>query len=129
MSQKNNYWIIAGCVALFTSFLHLIGGQLSIVDPLLESSMPLQPKSEMLAAWHLITVFLFLSSYYFLRFGFGKYHKEPDYLIQMMSYAYLGFGVVFIIVSIVQGVFAPQWILLLPIGVFGLIGKKLTRKI
>jgi hypothetical protein len=124
MSKKNIYWVIAGCIALFTSFLHLIGGQVSIVNPMMESSMPLQPRSEMLAAWHIVTVFLFLSSYYLLRSGFGRYQKSPEYLIQMISYAYLAFGIVFIIVSLLQTVFAPQWILLMPVGVFGILGQK-----
>lgn len=124
MKTKNVFWIIAGFLNLFTFFLHLIGGQIDIVNPMLGSSMALQPMSEMLAAWHLITVFLLMSSIYFLKLGFKNTDQNPKQLIKFMSYCYVAFSVVFIIVSFVQGVFAPQWILLLPIGILGLIGLK-----
>jgi hypothetical protein len=127
MKTKNLYWIIAGMINLFTAFLHLIGGQITIVQPMIKSSMPHQASSEMLAAWHLVTVFLFLSSLYFLKFGMGKFSRNPYYLIQMMSYAYLAFGAVFILICFFQTVFAPQWTLLMPIGIFGFIGLQKNK--
>ncbi len=124
MSKKNTYWIITGFLALFTSLLHLIGGQLTVVNPMLESNMLAQSRTEMLGAWHIVTVILFLSSYYFLRFGFGKYEYHPKAFIQLLSFSFIAFGLVFIIVSLTEGPFAPQWIILIPIGILGLVGLK-----
>lgn len=129
MKAKNVYWIIAGFLNLFTFFLHLIGGQIDIVNPMMESSMSLQPMSEMLAAWHLITVFLLMSSIYFIQIGFKNADQNPEQLVNFMSYCYFAFGLVFIVVSLVQGVFTPQWILLLPIGILGLIGLKKEKNV
>lgn len=124
MKTKNVFWILAGFLNLFTFFLHLIGGQIGIVNPMMESSMPFRPQTEMLGAWHIVSVFLLISSIYFIRLGFGRYNKSPHEAIKIMSYSYIAFGLVFIIVSLVQGLFAAQWILLAPIGILGLVGLK-----
>ena len=123
--KKNVYWIIAGGINAFTAFVHVVGGQITLVRPLLESGLTQQEKTEWLSAWHLITVVLFLTSFYLLKFGIYSSKNENIQTTKFIGYLYILFAVVFIICSVLTLTFAPQWILLLPVGILTLIG---TRK-
>lgn len=128
MKTKNKYWIIAGFLNLFTFFLHLIGGQIGIVKPMMASNMPYQAQTEMLGAWHIVSAFLLISSIYYLKYGFGRIAKSPHESVKVMSYSYIAFGLVFLVNNLVQSLFTGQWILLAPIGILGLVGlKKLSH--
>jgi hypothetical protein len=35
MKAKNSYWVIAGILNLITFFLHLVGGQIDLVNPMI----------------------------------------------------------------------------------------------
>jgi len=121
MKTKNIYLIIGGIINLFTAVLHLIGGQTTLINPLNNSNLELQVKTELLGVWHMATVILFLSSFLMLYFGFKQGGNLPKELMKFLGYLYILFSVVFIIVSIINSQFAPQWTLLLPIGVLALI--------
>lgn len=123
MKSKNSYLIIAGIINLFTAFLHTIGGQLSLVDPMVASNLNLQVKAELVAAWHLITIVLFASSLVLLKQGFTSSGSRSA-VVGSIGYLYTLFALTFIVVSVVYGVFAPQWILLLPIGVLAFWGDR-----
>ena len=64
MRKKNIFWIIAAILNLLTAFVHTIGGQLDLVNPLLKSDLSEQAKTEWLGVWHMITIFLFATTYY-----------------------------------------------------------------
>ena len=67
MKNKNTYWIIAGILNLFTSILHLIGGQIDLINPLFKSNLSIQIKSQLLGGWHMVTIILFASSFIFIK--------------------------------------------------------------
>ncbi len=124
MKTKNKLWIWAGIVNLLGALVHTILGQTTLVDPMLSSNMPHQPMSEMLAVWHMVTVALFLTSFYLIRSGLGRTNRPTQDTVEFISYFYVLASVVFIIVSVVQQILAPQWILLLPISILGFLGLK-----
>lgn len=124
MKTKNTFWIITGTLNLFTALLHLIGGQLDLINPLLQSNLTNQIKVEMLGVWHMVTIILFATSYIFLKSGFNKKGEVSTDTIAFISYLYLGFSCAFIFASIFSVTLAPQWILLLPIGILGILGLR-----
>ena len=74
MNTKNKYWIIAGILNLITFFLHLIGGQLDLVNPMIETSLSIEKSSQLVGAWNMVTIILLATSYILLSAGFGKKH-------------------------------------------------------
>ena len=124
MKAKNIYLKIAGFLNLFTALLHSIGGQLTDVNPMLKSNLNELPKTEVLGTWHMVTITLFPTSFIWLYFAYKHKEKPNIELLSFISYLYILYGIGFIIVSLFQGVFVPQWILLLPNGIIGLLGLK-----
>jgi len=118
--MKNTYIKAAGIITLLTAFVHLIGGQMDLVNPLHNSNLEIQQKAEWIGVWHTITVFLFYTSYLIIRAGF----TTPLGNLKQIGILYILIGIPFIVSSIFYSVFAPQWILLIPIGVLLLLGVK-----
>ena len=129
MSKKKIFWIIAAILNLLTAFVHTIGGQLNLVNPLLKSDLTEQAKTEWLGAWHMITIFLFATTYYLLKCAFLKNQNTNTGVIKAIGIIYLLISIPFIISSIIMQHFAPQWTILLPIGIMTLIGLKKEAKI
>ncbi|WP_074405703.1 hypothetical protein [Aquimarina megaterium] len=125
--KKNKYWIIAGVINIFTAILHLIGGQLDLINPLMESSIALQIKTELLGVWHMVTIMLFASSIFYFKYGFNTTKKADIVLVSFISYLYIAFSFAFIFSSVYKSILAPQWVLLLPIGILGIIGVKKSK--
>ena len=122
--KKNIYWLIAGIINLLTAILHLIGGQLELINPFMKSLLSLQVKSELLGAWHMVTLLLFITSYKLLKAGFGKTADNNASTIKLIGYSYLLFSLPSLVISIYSGLFIPQWVLLAPIGIIAIIGNK-----
>lgn len=129
MKTINKYWIIAGFLNLTTFFLHLIGGQLDLVNPMIETSLSLDKSSQLVGAWHIVTIILLATSYILLSAGFGKKHSRNTEMIKFIGYLNLSFCSPFIITGFYYGLLVPQWIFFLPIAIFTLIGlNKITKK-
>ncbi|MEE9437391.1 MAG: hypothetical protein V3V14_00235 [Saprospiraceae bacterium] len=124
MKKRNIYWIIAGLIDLLTTFVHLIAGQIDLVNPLLNSELQLQTKTEWLGVWHAISVFLLFHTIILLRYGFNKTKIPPIDLLTYLGWFYLLIAIPFMIVSGIQSTLAPQFIIFLPIGIFILLGIK-----
>ncbi len=122
MKTRNNYWIIAGVLNLMTFFLHLIGGQLDLVDPMLETTLSMEKSAQLVGAWHMVTIILLGTSYILLLAGFGKKYSTNIELIKLTGYLNLSFCLPFIIASFYYGLLVPQWIFFLPIGALTMIG-------
>ncbi len=114
--------MIAGGISAVTFIVHLIMGQIDLINPLMESGLTIQVKTELLAVWHMISLLLLATSVVFIFFGIKNF--PTSITICLLSNLYIAFGVIFIITGIYTMTFAPQWILLLPIGIFGLLGIK-----
>ncbi|MFD0798241.1 hypothetical protein ACFQZJ_12285 [Maribacter chungangensis] len=122
--MKNRYIKIAGTLNLLTAFLHLIAGQIDLVNPLLGSSLTLQQKGELTGAWHIVTILLFYTAFIVLQSGFRNRGDQNFQKLKSLAIFYILSGIPFIGISVWFGIFAPQWILLMPIGVLLLFGLR-----
>ena len=82
-------------------------------------------KLTLYASWHLVSVSLSLSSLALLADGFGFFDSPP--IVAFISALWLLYGIVFLVVNYriasPPGLLRlPQWILLLPVGLLGLLG-------
>lgn len=123
MKNRNNYWLIAGVTNMFVAILHTVGGQIDLIAPLLNSEVDIHIKTELLGVWHMATIILWSTSLIFFQFGFN-FKRNNFKLITFISYLYFFFSGAFICSSLFSSVLAPQWILLLPIGILGVLGMK-----
>jgi len=122
MSKNKNYFIlIAGIINSFTALLHTIGGQIDLVSPLQESNLTNQSKAEWFGVWHMVTIVLIATSFILIR-TFIKNKQNEN--LRHIGYLYVLFALPFIISSLLNGLLAPQWILLLPIGLLTIIGQR-----
>lgn len=128
MNTKNNYWILAGILNLITFFLHLIGGQLDLVNPMIETTLPLEKSAQLIGAWHMVTIILLATSCVLLSAGFGKKYASNTEMIKSIGYLNLSFCFPFIIAGFYYGLLVPQWIFFLPIGAFTMIGLHKIKK-
>ena len=121
MKTKNTYWIIAGVLNLLTLFLHIIGGQLELVNPMINTSLSIEKSSQLVGGFNMVTIIILATSYILLLAGFGKKYSTNTELIKLIGYLNLSFCLPFIIVGFYYGLLVPQWIFFLPIGVFTMI--------
>ncbi|SEJ82656.1 hypothetical protein SAMN05192553_1215 [Cyclobacterium xiamenense] len=122
--MKKIYIKIAGIVNLITALIHSVAGQMDLVNPLINSNLEVQQKAEWVGVWHIVTVLLFATSYLFLKVGFDKAKMPNSSNLKAFGITYILIGIPFIISSIYYSVLAPQWILLMPIGILLLIGHR-----
>lgn len=125
--MKNYSYLIAGAICLFTAILHTVGGQLSLVDPMLISDLTAGAKTEWLGAWHMITILLWMFGYILFRNGL-KLQKENTTTIRLIAFLCLCFAASFIAASLWRMHHAPQYILFLPIAILTYFGLKKQQK-
>lgn len=122
-----NTWVFAaGIVSIFTSIVHIFAGQVDPVKPFLKSNLPDIPKATLLGCWHIVSTILVTSGFvlsYIGWFNLGLYQN----IVIGISISFVIFSCVFITVGWYffkyhTFVKLPQWTLLLPIGVLGLVG-------
>ena len=128
MKTKNKYWITAGILNLITFFLHLIGGQLDLVNPMIESSLSIEQSSQLVGAWNMVTIILLVTSYILLSAGLGKKYSTNTEMIKLIGYLNLLFCLPFIITGFYYTLLVPQWIFFLPIGIFTMVGLNKIKK-
>ena len=117
--------IIAGVLALLTSVIHIFAGGRDVAEPLLDTSLPNDAKYALHACWHFVSIFFVVTALYLLSSGLGVVEQGPG-LIILISGLWLLFGLLFLGITVrvngPGGVFKlPQWVLLLPVGVLGLL--------
>lgn len=127
-SKRNIYWFFAGIINLLTALLHTIGGQIDLVDPMLQSNLENQVKAEWFGVWHMITIILFASTYLALKNTFADFQKRQIELMRYIGILYIFLSIPFCVSSMIHKLLAPQWILLLPIGGLILYGVKKNIK-
>lgn len=120
--MKKTFIKIAGVINLITAFVHLVAGQIDLVNPLQNSNLQIQQKAEWIAVWHIVTVLLFYTSYLILIAGFGEVKKPKLQQLKPVGIFYVLAGIPFIISGIYFSVFALQWVLLMPLGILLLVG-------
>ncbi len=115
--MKNLPLKIAGVISFLTALIHTFGGQKDLIDPLQESNMSYQSTMEIIGTWHLVTILLFGTAFFLLKFGFRGYGRSNHNLLRAIGWIYIAGSVPYIAVSFKYGLLAPQFILLLPIGI------------
>ena len=115
---------IAGLLNLLTALVHTILGQQDLVTPLLVSELDNQVRAEWMGAWHMITLLLFFTSYVILKSGFGSHQQLPLQTLKTIGWIYVLSGLPFIVSSIYFSVLAPQWILIIPIGLLLVLSRE-----
>ncbi|MCG8673383.1 MAG: hypothetical protein MI867_28595 [Pseudomonadales bacterium] len=122
-----NTWIFAaGVIGLFTSLVHIFAGQVDPVRPFLKSDLPDIPKATLLGCWHMVSAILVIAGTSLAYIGWFNLDSLQN-LVVAISISFIIFSLVFITVGWYFFKFQtfiklPQWILLLPIGVLGLVG-------
>lgn len=125
--MKKLYIKIGGIINLITALIHAFAGQNDLVNPLQNSSLTVQQRAEWLGVWHMASILLFLGSYVILKSGFFKGSNSSIPQLRFLGILYVLFGFPFIISGLYFSVLAPQWFLLMPIGILLFLGVKETH--
>ena len=123
----NRILLATASLAGFTAALHTFRGTLEISMPLMQSQLPQEVILLLYACWHLVTVALILSAASLFMAARSKDASQRS-TVTLISSMWLGFGLVFIVVSLVYAgpamlLALPQWVLLMPVGLLGLWGN------
>jgi hypothetical protein len=123
----NRTLFFTAILAAFTAGVHIFVGTPEIQNPLLQSALPQEISLLLYTCWHLVSVTLSLSAVAFFVSAIANLTDSSRNMVKLVSYMWLGFGFVFITVALLHSGVSmllklPQWILLLPVGVLGLLG-------
>ena len=129
----NRLLFSASILAAFTACLHFFVGTTEIAAPLLNSSLAPEVSYLLYACWHLVSCSLFFSAVALFMSALHRYRQAARLLALFVSWLWLAFGAVFVVVGLVgaHGTLLfklPQWVLLLPVGVLGLMGCASLRR-
>ncbi|MCT4582938.1 MAG: hypothetical protein N4A35_16110 [Flavobacteriales bacterium] len=128
MNKSRIALIIAGSINLLTALIHTFLGELDLIIPLKNSELSRQVVTELTGVWHITTILLFATTFILLQKGFSSIRQGGYGTLKQIALLYLLFSLSFIAVSLFNGVFAPQWVLLLPIALFTFLGVKFDHQ-
>lgn len=121
----NNYWIIAGILNLIASVMHLVMGYTDPLKPLVKTELNEVSLATLLAVWAMATLLMFVSSISLMAIGFYPNRYESNTLALLWGWLYISFSAIFVMFNFYFEFFSLlQWVLLLPIGVLALYGRK-----
>lgn len=121
--------IIAAIINLAVAIIHTIIGESDIVAPLLATDASDTVRWTLHAAWHMISVVLFISA--LTLFYVSRKDKDDPRRIVLSTYIgiqYLALAMVFVVTSMVYGIFFPQIVMLAPIGILALLASRTASK-
>ncbi|HFG1639917.1 TPA: hypothetical protein ACGFW1_003606 [Vibrio cholerae] len=122
-----NTWIFsAGVIGLFTSCVHIFAGQMDPFKPFLKSDLADIPKATLLACWHIVSAILVLCGFALTYVGWFNLDSFQNVVVgisvSFITFSFVFIGVGWYFFKIKTSIKLPQWVLLLPIGILGLIG-------
>lgn len=121
--------IIAAIINLAVAIIHTIIGESDIVTPLLATDAPDTVRWTLHSAWHMISVVLFISAFtLFYVSRKGKDDPNSMVLSKYIGIQYLGLVMVFVVTSMVYGIFFPQIVMLAPIGILAFLASRAASK-
>jgi hypothetical protein len=123
----NRTLLFTALIAAFTAAIHIFVGTPEIQKPLLQSGLPQEVRLLLYTCWHLVSVTLSLSAVAFFVSAFANLSDSSRNMVKLVSFMWLCFGFVFVAVALLHSGVSmllklPQWILLLPVGLLGLLG-------
>jgi len=116
--------ITAAVINLITALIHTIMGGQELMVPFVAYDIPLSIKSILHACWHMVTATLFISTIALFYLGIKHTNLSIGLITRFIGILYIAYGFVFIIISLAYGIFLPQSILLIPIGILSFWGGK-----
>lgn len=127
--KTNRLLLSSGLLAAFTAVLHTLAGTPEIQEPLLRSTIPQSISLLLYACWHLVTVTLIASALALIWSARAMNTAKVGALPCFISVLWLLFGLVFVVVALwFSGpsmlLVLPQWVLLVPVGILGLLGDR-----
>ncbi|SEJ56246.1 hypothetical protein SAMN05192553_10599 [Cyclobacterium xiamenense] len=117
--------IIAAVINLAVAIIHTIIGESDIVAPLLATDAPDTVRWTLHSAWHMISVVLFISTlalFYVSRKGKDEPHSMV--LSKYIGIQYVALAMVFVVTSLMYGIFFPQIVMLAPIGILAILASR-----
>jgi hypothetical protein len=123
----NKLLLSASILAAATTAIHVLMGGHDVAAPLLDSALAEAPRLTLYAVWHMATAALALSAAALFFGAMPRHATAGRSMVLFVSVLWLAFGAVFIVVAATQpgtGLYLklPQWILLLPVGLLGVLG-------
>lgn len=128
--ERNRYYLTAGAIGLFTSAVHLVAGQMDIVNPMMAAVFDGTAKHTMLACWHLVSADLLLTSAAFLAAGWRpQRYAVGGVLPAFAALHWVLWTVVFVTVAVLSDLPSPfmalpQPVLFLPVIVSTALGMR-----
>jgi hypothetical protein len=117
--------ITAATINLTVAIIHTIIGESDIVTPLLATDAPDTVRWTLHAAWHMISVVLLVSALTLFYVSFkGKDEPHSMVLSKYIGIQYLALAMVFVVTSMVYGIFFPQIVMLAPIGILAILASR-----
>jgi hypothetical protein len=128
----NRLLLVASVLAAFTACIHVFVGTAEIASPLLSSSLAPEVSFLLYACWHLVSCALVFSAIALFVSALPRHRQSARLLALFVSWLWLAFGAIFVVVGLVgaHGTLLfklPQWVLLLPVGILGLLGCASSR--
>jgi len=121
----NRYWIAAGILNLTACIMHLVMGYADPLVPLFKAGLNEVSLATLLAVWSMATLLMCISSFSLLAIGFYPKKYASHTLSLLWGWLYIAFGAIFVILNLYFGFFSLlQWLLLLPVGILALYGRK-----
>lgn len=123
------FLIIAATINLAVAVIHTIIGESDIVTPLLATDAPDTVRWTLHSAWHMISVVLIISALTLFYLSLkGKADPTSMVLSKYIGIQYLALALVFVVTSVVYGIFFPQIVMLAPIGTLAILGNRAAGK-
>jgi hypothetical protein len=105
--------LIAGILTAIAALVHGIGGEMSPIRPLIKTDLQQVAKTELRAAWYMVTIHLFASA--IMLFLLAVDTNQNLLMGKFLSIQFLGYGLAFLLLAIVTKIKVfqvPQWVLL-----------------
>ncbi|WP_026947412.1 hypothetical protein [Algoriphagus marincola] len=120
--------IIAAIVNLGVAVIHTFIGESDIISPLLVTDAPDTVRWTLHSAWHMISIVLYLSSFSLLYVSRkDKSNPISKILPNYIGIQYIGLAMVFVVTSMIYGIFFPQIVMLAPIGILALLAGRMAN--
>ena len=121
----NRFWFTAGIINVIATIMHLIMGYLDPLLPLTQTGLNDVSMATLFAVWTMATLVMLVSSFNLVYIGIYPHKAGAKELALLWGGLYVAFALVFVIVNVSYAFFSlPQWVLLLPIGLLALYGRK-----
>ncbi len=129
MFQKNIFWIIAGLLNLAAALIHMFPKQEAFIDPILATSqLKNAVVSEIFGVWHMVTVLLFLTTFFLLMKGFSGEKPQNTEGACLVGILFFVLTLPYIAVFEMFRNFVPFGFLFLLMGIFVFIGVYREKK-